>query len=53
MNLQSNIQNEKLLFQKYGMGLHIVLELAQKINIKIVFEPNSPRGTVLKIFFIK
>lgn len=49
MNLQNNLQNEKFFSQKNGIGLHLVLQLAQMIHIKIIFEPNTPNGTIVKV----
>ncbi|KXH81119.1 sensor histidine kinase [Chryseobacterium kwangjuense] len=43
--LQNNIEHEKLLLQKYGMGLHLVLQLLQMIESKIIFEKNPLQGT--------
>ncbi|MDQ0593948.1 signal transduction histidine kinase [Chryseobacterium ginsenosidimutans] len=47
--LQDNIENEKLLLQKYGMGLHLVLQLLQMIEGKIVFTKNRLQGTSFKL----
>jgi len=47
--LQDNIENEKLLLQKYGMGLHLVLQLLQMIQGKIVLKKNKLRGTSFKL----
>nr|WP_237390919.1 HAMP domain-containing sensor histidine kinase [Chryseobacterium sp. KMC2] len=47
--LQDNIENEKLLLQKYGMGLHLVLQLLQMIEGKIVFKKNKLKGTSFKL----
>jgi signal transduction histidine kinase len=47
--LQDNIENEKLLLQKYGMGLHLVLQLLQMIQGKIVFTKNTLKGTSFKL----
>lgn len=47
--LQHNIESEKLLLQKYGMGLHLVLQLLQMIDSKIVFEKNKLQGTSFKL----
>ncbi|WP_027379599.1 sensor histidine kinase [Chryseobacterium daeguense] len=49
MELQENIESEKLLLQKYGMGLHLVLQLLQMIDSKIVFKKNTPKGTSFKL----
>lgn len=43
--------NEKLLLQKFGLGLHLVIQLAQIINAKISFKINKPRGTIVSIKF--
>jgi signal transduction histidine kinase len=50
--LQDNIENEKLLLQKYGMGLHLVLQLLQMIDGKIIFEKNKLQGTSFKLILI-
>jgi signal transduction histidine kinase/ligand-binding sensor domain-containing protein len=47
--LQDNIESEKLLLQKYGMGLHLVLQLLQMIESKIVFQKNTIQGTSFKL----
>ena len=47
--LQDNIENEKLLLQKYGMGLHLVLQLLQMIQGRIVFTKNKLQGTSFKL----
>lgn len=39
--LQDNIEHEKLLLQKYGLGLHLVLQLLQMIEGTIVFQRNT------------
>lgn len=43
--LQENIENEKLLLQKYGMGLHLILQLLQMIESKIMIKKNETKGT--------
>ncbi|MGG5207335.1 ligand-binding sensor domain-containing protein [Chryseobacterium sp. MIQD13] len=50
--LQDNIENEKLLLQKYGMGLHLVLQLLQMIEGKIVFRKNNPEGTSVQLILM-
>lgn len=47
--LQNNIESEKLLLQKYGMGLHLVLQLLQMIESKIIFKKNTTQGTSFKL----
>lgn len=47
--LQDNIENEKLLLQKYGMGLHLVLQLLQMIGGKIIFIKNELQGTTFNL----
>lgn len=47
--LQENIENEKLLLQKYGMGLHLVLQLLQMIESKIIFKRNDMGGTICQL----
>lgn len=48
-NLQLNIENENLLLQKYGLGLHLVIQLLQMINGKIYFNENNPKGSLVEI----
>lgn len=47
--LQDNIENEKLLLQKYGMGLHLILQLLQMIESKIIIEKNEIKGTSFRL----
>ncbi|WP_454045428.1 ligand-binding sensor domain-containing protein [Chryseobacterium sp. Marseille-Q8038] len=47
--LQNNIENEKLVLQKYSLGLHLILQLLMMINGKIEFKNNTPKGTVVSI----
>ncbi|MCJ7932320.1 MAG: ATP-binding protein [Chryseobacterium sp.] len=47
--LQENIENEKLLLQKYGMGLHLILQLLQMIESKIIIKKNASKGTSFRL----
>ncbi|MGE8536505.1 ATP-binding protein [Chryseobacterium sp. D764] len=47
--LQKNIENEKLILQKYSLGLHLILQLLMMINGKIDFKNNNPYGTIVSI----
>ncbi|QWT86478.1 hypothetical protein KBP46_00950 [Chryseobacterium sp. PCH239] len=47
--LQDNIENEKLVLQKYSLGLHLILQLLMMINGKIEFKNNIPNGTIVSI----
>lgn len=47
--LQENIENENLLLQKFGLGLHLVIQLLQMINGKIYFKKNMPLGSIVEI----
>ncbi|SDI84576.1 ligand-binding sensor domain-containing protein [Chryseobacterium jejuense] len=47
--LQNNIENEKLVLQKYSLGLHLILQLLMMINGKIEFKNNTPNGTIVSI----
>ncbi|UTX49874.1 two-component regulator propeller domain-containing protein [Chryseobacterium sp. MA9] len=47
--LQNNIENEKLILQKYSLGLHLILQLLMMINGKIDFKNNNPYGTIVSI----
>lgn len=51
--LQENIENEKLLLQKYGMGLHLILQLLQMIESKIVIKKNETKGTSFQLILKK
>ncbi len=48
-SLHKNIDDEKLLLQKYGMGLHLVLQLIHILDGKIELENNTPSGIVFRI----
>lgn len=43
-------ETEGFVFKNYGLGLHMVLQLIKKINAKISFHENTPKGTIVKIF---
>ncbi|BFO67483.1 response regulator [Chryseobacterium sp. KCF3-3] len=47
--LQDNMENEKLVLQKYSLGLHLILQLLMMINGKIEFKNNIPNGTIVSI----
>ncbi|MDR6372111.1 signal transduction histidine kinase [Chryseobacterium bernardetii] len=47
--LQDNIENEKLVLQKYSLGLHLILQLLMMINGRIEFKNNTPNGTIISI----
>ncbi|WP_426478515.1 ligand-binding sensor domain-containing protein [Chryseobacterium sp. CBSDS_008] len=51
--LQENIENEKLLLQKYGMGLHLILQLLQMIESKIIITRNTTKGTSFQLILKK
>lgn len=44
------IETENFVFKNYGLGLHMVIQLSQKINAKISFQVHKPTGTIVKIF---
>lgn len=48
-SLHRNMDDKKLLLQKYGMGLHLVLQLIHILDGKIELESNTPSGTVFRI----
>lgn len=48
-SLHQNIDDEKLLLQKYGMGLHLVLQLIHILNGSMEIHTNTPSGTVFTI----
>lgn len=43
-------ETENFVFKNYGLGLHMVIQLSQKIDAKISFQANEPTGTIVKIF---
>ncbi|MDR6462035.1 ATP-binding protein [Chryseobacterium sediminis] len=51
--LQENIENEKLLLQKYGMGLHLILQLLQMLESKIIIRRNETKGTSFQLILKK
>ncbi|WP_228449367.1 ATP-binding protein [Chryseobacterium sp. 2VB] len=51
--LQENIENEKLLLQKYGMGLHLILQLLQMLESKIIIRRNQNKGTSFQLIIKK
>ncbi|WP_238349678.1 sensor histidine kinase [Chryseobacterium cucumeris] len=51
--LQENIENEKLLLQKYGMGLHLILQLLQMLESKIIIRRNENKGTSFQLIIKK
>lgn len=51
--LQENIENEKLLLQKYGMGLHLILQLLQMLESKIIIRRNKTKGTSFQLILKK
>lgn len=46
-----SVERENLVFRKYGLGLHMVIQLSKKINAGISFQENIPNGTIVKVFF--
>ncbi|WP_449397389.1 sensor histidine kinase [Chryseobacterium wanjuense] len=51
-NLQKNTGKEKLVLQKYGMGLHFIMQLLQMIDGFIIIE-KLDRGTSFKLLLKK
>nr|WP_262887578.1 ATP-binding protein [Chryseobacterium fistulae] len=51
--LQHTTPNEELELKNYGLGLQMVIKLIKKINSKISFLKNSPKGTLVKIHLKK
>jgi signal transduction histidine kinase len=45
-----SMETENFVFKNYGLGLHMVIQLSKKINAKISFHENTPKGTIVKIF---
>lgn len=40
---------ENMTFKNYGLGLHMVIQLIKKLNAKIIFQENTPKGTIVII----
>jgi len=47
--VSENIEDDHLIFKKYGLGLHMVIQLSKKINAGISFHENFPDGTIVRI----
>lgn len=45
-----SMKTEDFVFKKYGLGLHMVIQLSKKVHARISFHENTPKGTVVKIF---
>lgn len=45
-----SIGTEDFVFKNYGLGLHMVIQLVKKLDAKIHFLQNTPKGTVVKIY---
>lgn len=48
-SLLNNEDSTKLMLQKFGMGLHLVMQMLAMINSDIFFEKNKPKGTRIKL----
>ncbi len=48
-NLINNVENKPSSFKDQGLGLHLVIQLLKKIDGKIVFRTNTPKGTKVEI----
>lgn len=46
-SLQLNSSNDKLMLQKFNIGLHLVVQLLPIIEGKISFKKKQPKGTVI------
>lgn len=44
---------ESFVFKNYELGLHMVIQLVKKLDLKITFQENNPVGTVVKIILKK
>ena len=47
--ISESIEKEGLVFKKYGLGLHMVIQLSKKIDAGISFHENMPKGSLVKI----
>ena len=50
--IQEYPEKDKLSLQKFGLGLHLIIQLLQIIDGKLIIEKNTPKGTVFKIKII-
>lgn len=50
-SLLNNEDSSKLMLQKFGMGLHLVMQMLEMINGTISFKKNTPQGTHIKLTF--
>lgn len=48
-----SMKTENFVFKNYGLGLHMVVQLSEKINATLSFLKNTPKGTIVKIFLKK
>lgn len=44
---------ENFIFKNYGLGLHMVIQLSKKLEAKITFHKNTPKGTIVKLLLKK
>jgi signal transduction histidine kinase len=51
--ISESMEKEGLIFKKYGLGLHMVIQLSKKIGAGISFHENMPKGTIVKVFYKK
>ncbi|MGD1317755.1 sensor histidine kinase [Chryseobacterium sp. 2R14A] len=51
--LLESVEKENFIFKKYGLGLHIVIQLSKKIGAVVSFEQNEAEGTTVKILIKK
>lgn len=49
MNLSRNFRSDDLFLKKYGLGLHMVIHFIKKIDARISFSKNQPKGTITSI----
>ncbi|WP_449399627.1 ATP-binding protein [Chryseobacterium wanjuense] len=48
-HLINNLENKPSSFKNHGLGLHLVIQLLRKIEGKIIFKNNQPKGTKVEI----
>lgn len=48
-DLSRNNDDAAIQFKRYGLGLHMVINLIKKINAEIEFRKNTPSGTIIEI----
>jgi len=51
--VSERLATENFVFKNYGLGLHMVIQLSKKLEAKITFHENTPKGTIVKLYLKK